>query len=70
MSAKVCYLLSDKLARKQPVIFQYLGESYQIENADDVVQLLQAVNSERLYVDGEVIKTSGTAYHTVFRKTE
>lgn len=70
VSTKVCQLLADKLAQGKPVIFQYMGEAHEIETAGDVVQLFQAVNTERLYVDGEVIKTSATAYNTVFRKSE
>lgn len=70
VSGAVAQLLSNNALAGRPTVFQYLGEVFTIRDAVDVVTLLIATRTERLYVDGEVIKTSATTYQTVFRKTE
>jgi len=65
--ASVCVFIADRIYRGEVAVFSYLGESYPITDADDFYQLLRAVNTHRLYLDGEVIKTSATTYSTVFR---
>jgi len=70
VSVQVIYLISNNLLANKPTVFQYMGESIIIDSADKFIMLLQGANTERLYVDGEIVKTSATTYQTAFRKMD
>ncbi len=67
VSVQVVYLICNNLLANRPTVFQYMGESILIESPYKFIMLLQGANTERLYVDGEVVKTSATTYATAFR---
>ncbi|QCW23934.1 hypothetical protein AAS21_gp196 [Pantoea phage vB_PagS_AAS21] len=69
ISVQVVYLICNNILAGKPTIFQYMGDSYLINDHDEFITMLYGVNTERLYVDGEVVKTSATTYQTVFRRT-
>lgn len=67
ISVQVVHLICNNLLANRPTVFQYMGESVLIEDADRFIMLLQGANTERLYVHGELVKTSATTYATAFR---
>lgn len=67
ISAKTAQHLASELIRKGATSVSILGEAMPIECSDDFITLLYRVKTERLYLDGDTVKTSATTKETALR---
>jgi hypothetical protein len=67
VSARVISHLANTVLSGHIGIISALGESLPVEDPQALLEVLRKFNTERLYLDGETVRTTGTAYNTVFR---
>lgn len=68
ISMRVAHFICNNILNGKETIFQYLGECSVISGVRDFKSLIDIVNTARIYKDGEVIKSTGSTYDTVFSK--
>lgn len=56
VNSKVIGLIANNYILKQPTIISYCGESYPLEDKEDVLSFLRKCKTEQFYIDGIYIR--------------
>lgn len=65
---RVASFIAGNIIRGETVQVQVMGEVWAVGTSADLVQLLRVARTEMLYLDGVVVKSTGTAPFTALRK--
>lgn len=68
ISNKVASFIAGNIIRGVVTQVQVLGEIWDIAQPSELLQLLRTVKTEMLYLDGVVVKSTGTAPLTAMRR--